>query len=217
MAEVQQQEGGSEKGKHKKVRAKKSSTHIDMTPMVDLAFLLLTFFILTTTFSKPKTMDITMPVKDKVEEEDRTKVPASQTMTILLTENDRIIWYRYKPDEDPATVAPTPIIADFSLDGPTSIHKVLLEQNQLVYNLVKQVEDSVKRGLIEDKDEIIKQHKAAVKAAEKKGLIVLIKPDDKSKYKNLVDILDEMLICNVGRYAIVELSDAEKELITNTK
>lgn len=217
MAEVQQQEGGSEKGKHKKVRAKKSSTHIDMTPMVDLAFLLLTFFILTTTFSKPKTMDITMPVKDKIEEEERTKVPASQTMSILLTEDDRIIWYRYKPNEDPATTAPTPVIADFSLDGPASIHKVILEQNQLVYNLVKQVEDSVKRGLIEDKDEIIKQHKAAVKAAEKKGLIVLIKPDDKSKYNNLVDILDEMLICNVGRYAIVELSESEKELITNTK
>ena len=65
MSEVQQQDS-SGKGKHKKIRAKKSSTHMDMTPMVDLAFLLLTFFILTTTFSKPKTMDITMPIKDKI-------------------------------------------------------------------------------------------------------------------------------------------------------
>jgi hypothetical protein len=56
-----------------------------------------------------------------------------------------------------------------------------------------------------------------VKAAEKKGLIVLIKPDDKSKYKNLVDILDEMLITNVARYAIVDLSESEKELITNAQ
>ena len=217
MAEVQQNDGGSNKGKHKKVRAKKASTHIDMTPMVDLAFLLLTFFILTTTFSKPKTMDITMPVKDKVNEEDQSKVPASQTMTILLTENDRIIWFRYKEGQDPATTTPETHIADFSMDSPNSIRKVMLEQNTLVYNEVKMVEDSVKKGLIEDKPEVIKQHKAWVKAGEKKGLIVLIKPDDKSKYNNLVDILDEMLVCNVGRYAIVDLTDSEKELIANTK
>ena len=214
MSEVQQQDSGSEKGKHKKVRAKKSSTHIDMTPMVDLAFLLLTFFILTTTFSKPKTMDITMPVKDKIPDEERTKVKASQTLSVLLTENDKIIWYM---GIDSAAQPPETNIADFSLDGVNSIRKTLLEKNKLVYNLVKLVDDSVKKGLIKYNEEEIKQHKAAVKAAEKKGLIVLIKPDDKAKYKNLVDILDEMLVCNIGRYAIVDLSDSEKELIKNTK
>ncbi|HRH66188.1 MAG TPA: biopolymer transporter ExbD [Bacteroidia bacterium] len=213
MSEVQQQEGGQEKGKHKKIRAKKSSTHIDMTPMVDLAFLLLTFFILTTTFSKPKTMDITMPVKEKVEDAERTKVPASQTVSILLTENDRIIWY---VGIDDPTQPPVTNIADFSQSGPASIRTILLERNKLVVDKVKMVEDSVKRGLIPDKEDEIKKHKAAVKA-DKSGVIVLIKPDEKAKYKNLVDILDEMLICNVGRYAIVDLSDSERELITNTK
>jgi biopolymer transport protein ExbD len=213
MAEVQQQEG-SDKGKHKKVRAKKSSTHIDMTPMVDLAFLLLTFFIFTTTFSKPKTMDITMPVKDKIEDKDRTKVPASQTLSVLLTENDKIVWYM---GIDSAGVPPVTNIADFSLNGAKSIHKILLEKNKLVYDKVKLVEDSVAKKLIPDDQTTINSHKAAVKAAEKKGLIVLIKPDEKSRYKNLVDILDEMLITNVGRYAIVDLSDSEKELIKNTK
>ena len=214
MAEVQQQDSSGKGGKHSKVRAKKSSTHIDMTPMVDLAFLLLTFFIFTTTFSKPKTMDITMPVKDKIEEENRTKVPASQTMSVLLTENNRIIWYIGV--DDPNT-PPEMNIADFSMNGPKSIHKIFLEKNKLVNDQVKMVEDSVKRGLIPDNDEEIKIHKARVKSAEKKGLIVLIKPDDLAKYKNLVDILDEMLVCNVGRYAIVDLSDNEKELIQNTK
>lgn len=214
MAEVQQQESSGKGGKHKKVRAKKSSTHIDMTPMVDLAFLLLTFFIFTTTFSKPKTMDITMPVKDKdLKEEEKSKVPASQTMSVLLTENDRIIWYM--GEDDPSKIVTN--IADFSMSGPKSIHQVILEKNSIVNNLVKMVEDSVKKGLIPDNEEEIKSHKAKVKAAEKKGLIVLIKPDDKSRYNNLVDILDEMLVCNVGRYAIVDLSDNEKELITNTK
>ena len=215
MSEVQQQDSGSDKGgKHKKVRAKKSSTHIDMTPMVDLAFLLLTFFMLTTTFSKPKTMDITMPVKDQIKDEDRTKVPASQTLSILLTEKNRIIWYM---GVDDPTKPPQTNIADFSMSGINSIHKTLLEKNQLVFNEVQSVRDSVAKGLIKnDKDEI-KKHIAAVKIAEKKGLIVLIKPDNKSKYKNLVDILDEMLVCNVARYAIVDVSPNEADLIKNTQ
>ena len=214
MSEVQQQEGSDKGGRHKKVRAKKSSTHIDMTPMVDLAFLLLTFFILTTTFSKPKTMDITMPIKKDIEDKDKTKVPASQTMSILLTEDDKIIWYM---GMDSVGMPPETNMADFSQTGVKSIHKILLEKNKLIYDQVRLVEDSVKRGLIPDKDDEIKRHKAQVKAAEKKGLIVLIKPDDKSKYKNLVDILDEMLITNVARYAIVDLSESELELIKNAK
>jgi biopolymer transport protein ExbD len=214
MAEVQSQEGSDKGGKHKKIRAKKSSTHIDMTPMVDLAFLLLTFFILTTTFSKPKTMDITMPIKDKIKEEDRTKIKASLAMSILLTKDDKIIWYM---GMDSAGAPPETNIADFSINGPKSIHKVLLERNKLVYDQVRMVEDSVKRGLIPDNEEEIKRHKAQVKAAEKEGLIVLIKPDSTARYKNLVDILDEMLICNVGRYAIVDLTDSEKELIKNAQ
>ena len=213
MSEVQQQDSGSGKGgKHKKLRAKKASTHIDMTPMVDLAFLLLTFFMLTTTFSKPKTMDITMPIKDP-DKKNETKVPQSQTISLLLTEKNRIIWYQGV--DDPA-VPPETHIADFSLNGPNSIHKLLVDRNKLVSDEVQAVKDSVAKGLIKnDKDEI-KRHVAAVKTSEKKGLIVLIKPDDKSKYKNLVDILDEMLICNVSRYAIVDVSANELELIKNT-
>src|SRR5436190_4979601 len=120
MSEVQSDQQDSGKGKHKKVRAKKSSTHIDMTPMVDLAFLLLTFFMLTTTFSKPKTMDITMPVKPKNDEE-RSKFPEERTMNVLLTADDKIIWYMgaaNDPEKPPQTFT-----ADFSMEGLNSIHK----------------------------------------------------------------------------------------------
>ena len=141
MSEVQQQEGSDKGGKHKKVRAKKSSTHVDMTPMVDLAFLLLTFFIMTTTFSKPKTMDITMPVKDNIKDEDRTKVPASQTMSVILTADNKVIWYFGQ--DDPAQ-PPVTSMATFSQTGENSIHKILLEKNALINNQVKAVEDSVR-------------------------------------------------------------------------
>ena len=90
MSEVQSNDSGGEKGgKHKKVRAKKNSTHIDMTPMVDLAFLLLTFFMLTTTFGKPKTMEINMPIKDPNVEPSLV----NNALTVLLSGDDKIYWY----------------------------------------------------------------------------------------------------------------------------
>ncbi|MDZ4838991.1 MAG: biopolymer transporter ExbD [Bacteroidota bacterium] len=98
MSEVQT--GGGDKGKGGKPKAKKMSTHIDMTPMVDLAFLLLTFFMLTTTFSKPKTMEIAMPEKPK----DNTDVPQvneKKVLNLVLAENNRIFAYvGLKPTED---------------------------------------------------------------------------------------------------------------------
>ena len=50
---------------------------------------------------------------------------------------------------------------------------------------------------------------------DKKALIVLIKADEQSNYKNLVDILDEMSICNIGRYAIVDITTSETDMIKN--
>ena len=84
MAEVNTGGGGG--GKHEKKRAKKSSTRIDMTPMVDLAFLLLTFFVLTSTFAKPKTLEINYPADPK-DEKDRIKV--TNALTFILTEKDK--------------------------------------------------------------------------------------------------------------------------------
>ena len=131
-------------------------------------------------------------------------------MSILLTKDDKIIWYM---GIDSAGMPPQTNIADFSQTGSKSIHKILMEKNKLVYDQVRMVDDSVRRGLIPDNEEEIKKRKAQVKAAEKEGLIVLIKPDSTARYNNLVDILDEMLITNVARYAIVDLTDSEKELI----
>jgi biopolymer transport protein ExbD len=170
MAEIQG--GGGEGGKKGgKIRSKKSSTRIDMTPMVDLAFLLLTFFILTTTLSKPQTMEINMPEKPKPDDKP-PEVNEKKVLTVVLGANDKVYWYV-------GITEPEAKRADFSKDG---IRKVLLE-----------------------------------KKSEIRDMIVLIKAMDESKYKNLVDILDEMTISSIQRYAIVDITPADKEIVKETK
>src|ERR1044071_8156044 len=114
MAEIQ---GGGGGGKQKggKIRAKKTSTRIDMTPMVDLAFLLLTFFVMTTTLNKPQTMEITMPEKPK-EGDVMPEINEKNVMTVVLGDDDKV--YRYMGITDPAVEK-----ADYSANG---IRKVLL-------------------------------------------------------------------------------------------
>ncbi|NTE05451.1 biopolymer transporter ExbD [Agrobacterium tumefaciens] len=72
---------------------KKATPRVDMTPMVDLMFLLVTFFILTTSISTPQAMDIVKPDKDDNNKENRLELKASKTMTILLGKSDKIAWY----------------------------------------------------------------------------------------------------------------------------
>src|SRR5262245_18034621 len=85
--------GGHKKGPGVK-KGKKLSTRVDLTPMVDLGFLLITFFMDTTTMSKPKTMQINMPYKDDVVKvEDQTKIKNSVALTVLLGKSHRIYYY----------------------------------------------------------------------------------------------------------------------------
>lgn len=223
MAEVNTGDSGGGGGKHGgKVRAKKSSTKIDMTPMVDLAFLLLTFFMLTTTFSKPKTMEINMPIKPKAGDPEPPKIPGKQTLTLLLSEKNRIYYYFGADGEG---VTPTVETTNF---GPTGIHKLLLEKNEEIGGTVSKIKAlklKYKDGKITSKEgklitdpklaEIEYKRQSNEIKGSKKGLIVLVKADDESTYKNLIDILDEMNVCNVGRYAIVDITPSEKEMIKN--
>ena len=152
-------------------REKKDSVKIDMNPMVDLAFLLLTFFMLTTTFTLPQTMELVMPAKPKESDlEKEQPVKESKTLSIVLSDEDRIFWFRGITDPD---IQET----DYSHSG---LRKLLLEKSKSI-----------------------------------PGLIVLIKPDEKSNYRNLVDVLDEMSITNMQRYAIVDITDDDKQLVSS--
>ncbi len=204
MAEIDSSGGGG----GKKGKGKKMSTRVDFTPMVDLGFLLITFFMLTTSMNKPQTMEINMPVKEKTKE-DESKVKASQAVTLLLTENSKIVYYFI----DPISGEPlTPVVSNF---GPKGIRKLLLEENRK-RNPIGIDSIPVYRKMFDDQkiDEITYKQKIGGIKAFKDGLIVVIKADDKAKYKNLVDILDEMAICNIGRYAVVDITPIELELLT---
>jgi biopolymer transport protein ExbD len=172
MAELAQQDSGHKKGKKK--GRKKMSTKIDLTPMVDLGFLLVTFFMLTTTFSKPQTMEINLPVKDPIENPaEEPGVKASKSLTIIMGEDNKLFWYIGLTTEP----LEGPFGTNYTADG---IRKVLLEKNATITDMV-----------------------------------VLIKPADKSVYKNVVDILDEMNISNIKRYALVDITPEDLELIKN--
>ena len=209
MAEIIQAEGKQKGGKKK---AKKFSTHIDMTPMVDLMCLLITFFMLTTAFSKPKAMEITMPEKDDTEKKEAPKIEADRTINILVSGDDKI--YYYFGLADPKLPVPQLISTDYSKDG---IRKMLLQRNILVFKAVKELRDKVIRG-----DEVMadstltRKVKELKKTVDPKAPIILIKADEKAKYKNLVDIIDEMAICTVANYAVVDISDFEKQMINGT-
>ena len=183
MAELDTSGGGKHK-KGGKVRGKKMSTRVDMTPMVDLGFLLITFFILTTSFNTPQAMEINMPDKTDIPEEEQIILKESCSMTIVLGERDKIYWWMGMNDPANGKI-PQVNVADYSAEG---IRSVLLKQGAEV------------------------QRKSA---CSPNGMNVLIKPMIKSKYKNMVDILDEMKITRTMRYALVDISDDDLILVAN--
>lgn len=198
MSEVNTEQGGQEKGKHKKVRAKKSSTHIDMTPMVDLAFLLLTFFMLTTTFSKPKTMELNMPDKEGKPQE------VNNALTVLLTGDNKIYYYTgsFKPDSTTLQLT--------SFDMDKGIHQILLDLNKPTFDDISKLAERKEKKEIPDST--YKRMKKEVQS-KKSALTVLIKTDDKAKYKNAVNMIDDLNSCMVGKYALVEMGKEEYEML----
>lgn len=158
--------------RHKKLQVPK----IDMTPMVDLGFLLITFFIFTSELTKPKTMDIKVP-KDGPSQPTKE----STTMTILISGNDKLFYYNGKEEH----AAKENRIHLVTYDERTGIGKIIREKQSNIQQM----------GL------------------NKNELMVVIKPSKGSSYKNSVDVLDEMLINNVTRYAMTKLSPDEEKFL----
>ena len=172
MAEMDTSGGG---GKHKKgpgvKKGKKLSTRVDLTPMCDLGFLLITFFIFTTTMSQPTAMRMFLP-KDVKNPEEQNKVKNSAVITLMLGKDDKIYYYEG--------------------DDPT----------KMLQTTFKKVRD-----IVIDKK----------RRTDPKDFVVVLKPTPDATYKNTVNILDEMTIDEVKRYAMVDISPVEYDLIKKTE
>jgi biopolymer transport protein ExbD len=203
MAEIIQEE----KGKGGKKKPKKGDAHVDMTPMVDLMSLLITFFMLTAAFSKPKIMEINLPQKLKKDEiVDPPKIPESRTLNIILGPEDKVYWYPGKADPAVTVLQET----DFS---PTGIRQILLDRNRALFRKIDDFEQKVVRGEIDIKQDSVANAIKQLKKDDDTGPIVLIKAYKTSKYKNFVDIIDEMSIVGIARYTFTDISWIEENLV----
>ncbi len=204
MAQIDTGGGGKKGGK---VRSKKMSTRIDLTPMVDLGFLLITFFMLTTTLAKPQALPITLPEKPNPDDPvDTTKVKDTLALTVILTADDKIYYYEGIGSDDVN-------IQQTSFDTENGIRQVLRRKNSPQISKIEVLRNQLKSKEIDAakyKEEVIK-----IKGG-KTAMFVFVKADEKATYKNLIDMLDELLINQVGKYAIVDVDPKELEMINGT-
>jgi biopolymer transport protein ExbD len=155
-------------------QVKRHSVRTDMTPMVDLGFLLITFFVFTAQLSEPKALKLNMP-----KEGDSSKLAESNAITVLLGDNDHV--YYYKGNWEEASAKSEIFKTDLSLNG--GLGKIIRTQQQWLDVNGK------KEG--------------------RKGLMLLIKAGEEASYQMVIDALDQALINDVGKYALVRLEPEE--------
>jgi len=171
MAEMDTSGGGGHKKGPGVKKSKKQSTRVDLTPMVDLGFLLITFFIFTTTMSQPTAMKLNLP-KDTDKPDEQNKLKESAALTVMPSKQNMVYYYE-------------------GLD-PSKL-------NQTTFKGV--------RDVILDKK----------RRTDPKDFMVIIKPTQDATYKNTVDMLDEMKIDDVKRYALVDITPDEYKFIVLTE
>ena len=204
-----------------KSKQKKMNVRVDFTPMVDMMMLLITFFMLCTSLAKPQTMELSMPSNDKnLTDQDRTVTKESYTITIYCTADNQLYYVAglIKP-ENPKCLVKTNwgakgirsvIINHTTEDGTTPTIDVMKAKQKLDAekdNSAKKMSDSV-----------YNQRLAQIKAGNIDGkhintLTIIIKATDNATYKNLVDVLDEMTICSIGKYVIDKINDQDLKLL----
>lgn len=211
MAELAQDDGGGKKGGKK--RPKRGPARIDMTPMVDLGFLLLTFFVLTSTFAKPKVMSLVYPAKEEEPRDPNDKTDLVNNAVTFIVSDDRLFYYKgeFYPEGNAKGKPATELTeTDF---GPTGIRKLLADENRFVLRKKAELDGKLQRKQINDS--IYKKEIIAAKK-DKEALKVLIKTDMKAKTRNFIDVIDELYIASVGVIAPVDIMNSEQALLDKT-
>ncbi len=204
MAEIIQEEKAG--GKRK---AKKHAPHIDMTPMVDLMCLLITFFMLTTAFAKAKVMEIVLPEEQK-DDAVAPKIIASRTMNIILGPDNKIYTYPGAVKAEDYNNLPPLSETDYSAEG---IRKLLLEKNKTLARKLAEFQDQLLTGKLVLSQDSVQASIKLIKKEDDTGPVVLIKAYKKANYGNMVDILDEMNICGIATYMLVDITWYEEKMV----
>ena len=205
--------------KKKESKQKKMNTRVDFTPMVDMMMLLITFFMLCTTLSKPQAMQLTMPSNDKnVQDQDKSATKASHTITLILAGKDKIYHIDGLPKyDDPTCLKETTwgkdgirkvLISHMTEEGIAPVAKIMLAKQKLD-------EKKIKYNM---PDSLYQKELAEIKNGNLDGekvpkLTIIIKPLDTASYKNMVDALDEMQICSIGTYVIDKINEDDMKLL----
>lgn len=205
--------------KKKESKQKKMSTRVDFTPMVDMMMLLITFFMLCTTLSKPQAMQLTMPSNDKnVTDQDRNASKESQTITIYAAGNDKIYYIAGIPKyDDPTCIKETTwgrqgirdvLIKHTTEEGINPVARIMMAKSKL--------DEEKAAGKMNDS--IYNMRLAQIKKGELEGgkiptMTIIIKVLDTASYKNMVDVLDEMQICCIGTYVIDKINENDEKLL----
>ncbi|MBR5655630.1 MAG: biopolymer transporter ExbD [Prevotella sp.] len=209
--------------KQKASKQKKMTVRVDFTPMVDMMMLLITFFMLCTSLAKPQTMELTMPSNDKnMQDEDKSVTKASYTITMYVGANDKLYYVAGIPDyNNPDCIKETTwgkegirkvLITHVTEDGTQPVQQVMLAKAKLD-----------EKKLADPKtwnDSIYNVELAKIKGGDVTGtgekiqtMTVIIKPTEGASYKNVVEALDEMQICSIGKYVIDDINSDDEKLL----
>jgi len=211
--------------KQKASKQKKFNTRVDFTPMVDMMMLLITFFMLCTSLSKPQTMNLTMPSNDKnISDQDRNAAKASQTVTLYVCGNDKIYHVDGIPNyEDPSCLKETSwgregirkvLIEHRTEDGSTPVADIMAAKIELdkkkLANPAQYPDSIYDRELTKIKKGELADYGGDAKVPT---MTIIIKCTDEASYKNMVDALDEMAICSIGTYVIDKINEDDQALL----